>query len=82
MEFQYIGKIGAEKEIEAEFGKLYSDDIIITDERITHIKDHHIEDYSLFEKNAKEAVVNPDAVTKDGKNTNTVLWLNVFRIQI
>ncbi|MCM1236955.1 MAG: PBECR2 nuclease fold domain-containing protein, partial [Ruminococcus flavefaciens] len=60
---------------EKEFGKLRTNEIIITGERITHIKEHHIIDYELFEKYVVQCVQDPDYIIKDIKNKNTVFMI-------
>ena len=47
-EIIYLGKLNTQS-LENEFGKLRTNDIIITDERIEHIKLRHPQDYNLFE---------------------------------
>lgn len=42
--------------LQEEFGKLMTNEIIVTDERISHIMEHHPEDYELFKKYALSAV--------------------------
>lgn len=61
--------------LEAEFGKLQTDEIIVTDERIAHIKEKHLMDYDLFEMYGKECVQNPDYIVKDKKNKGTVFMV-------
>lgn len=75
MEYKTLGEIGAFSSLEQEFGKLHTKDIIITDERDSHIKERHAEDYELFEKYAQTAVTNPDIVVKDGKNEATAFMI-------
>lgn len=60
---------------EKEFGKLQTSEIIITDERIKHIKERHSIDYKLFEKYGAQCVQNPDYIIKDGKNRNTIFMI-------
>ncbi|MCM1268334.1 MAG: PBECR2 nuclease fold domain-containing protein [Bacteroidales bacterium] len=60
---------------EKEFGKLRTNEIIITGERITHIREHHLIDYELFEKYGAQCVQNPDYIIKDNKNKNTVFMI-------
>ena len=69
-----LGKINTQP-LETEFGKLKTDEIIITDERINHIKNRHPEDYELFKKYASETVQNPDIIIKDCKNKETVFMV-------
>lgn len=71
VEYKVLGKIKTQP-FEKEFGKLRTDEIIITDERVQHIKNRHPEDYELFEKYGIDAVKNPDLIIKDEKNINTV----------
>ena len=73
-EITVLGKINA-KILEHEFGVLKTTDIIITRERINHIKSHHAIDYHFFEDYGKEAVENPDIVIKDIKHDNTVFMI-------
>lgn len=58
--------------LEEEFGKLQTDEIIVTQERLAHIKERHIEDYPLFDDYASQAVCNPDLVLKDEQNEGTI----------
>lgn len=75
MEYKKLGEIGAFYSLEQEFGKLYTKEIIITDERESHIKERHAEDYGLFERYGQEVVNNPDIVVKDGKNEATAFMI-------
>lgn len=69
-----LGKINVAL-LEKEFGELKTDEIIITAERIEHIKQRHPEDYNLFEKYGTCIVQNPDIIIKDCKNKNTVFMI-------
>lgn len=71
---QYIGKIDAGL-FENEFGKLNTNDVILTNERLQHIIDEHPQDYDYFAKYGIQTVTNPDIVIKDGKNENTVFMI-------
>ncbi len=42
VKIQYLGKINIEV-LEKEFGKIQTDEIIVTNERIAHIKERHPE---------------------------------------
>lgn len=55
--------------LEKEFGKLQTSEIIVTGERIAHIRERHLIDYELFEKYGAQCVQNPDYIIKDIKNT-------------
>lgn len=74
-EIRNLGKINI-KILEKEFGKIQTDEIIVTNERIDHIKERHPEDYNLFEKYGKESVSSPDLIIKDVKNKSTVFIRN------
>lgn len=61
--------------LEKEFGKLQTDEIIITNERIRHIKERHSDDFDLFQKYGRESVLFPDIIIRDKKNTGTVFMV-------
>lgn len=71
---RYLGKINRSI-LEKEFGELQTNEIIVTDERIDHIKEKHSIDYDLFEKYSAECVQNPDYIVKDNKNKGTVFMI-------
>lgn len=58
-----------------EFGELRTSETIVTNERINHIKQHHSQDYELFEKYGANTIKNPDSIIKDGKNKSTVFMI-------
>ncbi len=74
MELQFIGKLNT-KPLEDEFGSLITDELVLTDERDEHIKDHHANDYNLFHKCVFDVINIPDMILKDEKNTNTVMYI-------
>ena len=61
--------------LEVEFGKLGTDELIVTNERIQHIKDRHPEDFDLFDKYGTSAATKPNIIIKDEKNVNTVFMI-------
>lgn len=69
-----LGNINTQP-LEKEFGKLHTNEIVITDERIKHIKLRHPLDYSLFEEYGVQTVSNPDIIIKDCKNKGTVFMV-------
>ena len=73
-EITKLGKIDTQP-LEQEFGKLKTDEIIVTNERLDHIKTRHPEDYSLFEKYGVSTVESPDLIISDLKNDNTVFMV-------
>lgn len=66
-----LGKLNTQP-LEEEFGELKTDELIITNERIEHIKLRHPEDFELFEKYGSSVVAEPEFIIKDEKNENTV----------
>ena len=74
MEFTALGKLNT-KPLTEEFGELYTDEVIVTDERLEHIKTHHPEDYELFEQYGKDTVLSPDEILVDNKHPATVLMI-------
>lgn len=73
-EIRNLGKINTEI-LQKEFGKIRTDEIIVTNERIDHIKERHPEDYDLFEEYGKECVSSPDLIVKDIKHQGTVFMV-------
>ena len=73
-EYMSLGKLNIQL-LEKEFGKIQTDEVIITNERAEHIKSHHYPDYELFEKHCKDAVLFPDKIIKDLKHTGTVFMV-------
>lgn len=72
--YRYIGKLNTEV-LEVEFGKLATDELILTDERDMHIKERHGQDYILFHRCLYDVVKMPDLILKDSKNQNTVFCI-------
>lgn len=58
--------------LEKEFGKLQTNEIIVTKERLGHIRQRHAEDFALFDEYAAMTVSSPDLVLKDTNNDGTV----------
>lgn len=61
-----LGKIDINSLIQT-FGKIQTDEVIVTDERIRHIIERHPQYYKLFLEYGVFAVTNPDYIIKDGK---------------
>lgn len=74
-EIRSLGKIDI-KILEAEYGEIQTDEIVVTNERLAHIKERHPQDYLLFEKYGTESVVSPDLIIKDVKHEGTVFMIN------
>ena len=74
----YIGKI--DKEIyKCITEDIVTDEVIITDERIQHIKDRHPNDYERFHPYFRKIVEEPDYII-ESKKPNTALILKEVRI--
>ena len=64
--------------LEREFGILKTDEIIITQERMDHIKIRHSEDYEYFKTYGHQVLSAPDVVIKDSKCANTVFMVKAI----
>lgn len=69
-----LGKINT-RLLEPEFGRILTDEIVITDERLDHIRERHPDDFALFEKYGVQSVQFPDMIIKDEKHTGTVFMI-------
>ena len=72
--YQRLGVVNKDL-LESEFGKLATNEVIVTNERLGHIKTHHPQDYELFMKYSKSIITDPDYIVKDKKNENTVFMI-------
>ena len=61
--YQFVGKLNTEF-LEIEFGKLATNELILTDERDEHIKERHVQDYNLFHKCVYDVVNIPDVILR------------------
>lgn len=75
-ELQYIGRIDREKfkEITED---ITTDEVILTNKQVEHIKERHPNDYEQYFKYFKEIVENPDYIIRDTK-PNTGFLLKEF----
>lgn len=73
-EFNKLGRINTQP-LEKEFGKLKTDEIVVTDERLEHIRNRHPEDFELFEQYGTSTVETPDLIIRDEKSENTVFMV-------
>lgn len=85
VKLHYLGKI--DKNIYSCISKdITTTDVVITNERIEHIEEHHPGDFELIEPFFHIALLNPDYILKDKKeNTGLILKLieeNGLRIRI
>ena len=74
---QHIKDIGELQKdlIEFEFGNIRTTEVIVTQERLCHIEEHHPQDMDLFKMYGKEVIQNPDIIVKDEKNIGTVFMI-------
>lgn len=71
---RYIGKIDKNKLGEYK-DKIITEEVILTNERLEHIKNHHPGDYEAYGKYIKNILEEPDYVLEDTKNIDTVLYM-------
>ena len=71
---QYIGKIDRNK-LGKYKEKILNDDVILTYERIEHIKEHHPGDYEKYGKYINVIIKEPDYILDDSKNIDTVFYI-------
>jgi len=75
----YIGKI--DKNIYSCVTKdIVTDEVIITDERIAHIKERHPNDYEFYSQCLTDAISNPDYIL-EGNLPNTAFILKSTKIE-
>lgn len=73
---QYIGKIDKRK-FEKITDDITTDEVILTDKQVEHIKERHPNDYEQYFKYIKDIVENPDYIIRDAK-PNTGFLLKEF----
>ena len=69
-----LGKIDIAS-LETEFGRIQTDEIIITAERLSHIIKQHPQDFLLFKQNVANIIKSPDFILKDIKHSGTVFMI-------
>lgn len=74
---QYIGKLNKNKLGKYKY-KTITDEVILTEERIKHIKEHHPGDYEKYYKYLTEIIKNPDYIIDDSKNIDTIVFLKTI----
>lgn len=74
VELRVLGEID-ERVLKMEFGVLWTAEVVVTEERIKHIRERHSQDVELFELYGHEAVVEPVIIVKDMKNAGTVFMI-------
>ncbi len=71
---QYIGKINR-KQLGKYRKKLVTDEVVLTNERIKHIKEHNPGDYEKYAIYILQIIGNPDYIINDNKNLDTLLYI-------
>jgi len=71
-EVHYVGKIDREIFC-AIFSDIVTDEVIITDERIQHIRLRHPNDFERYERYLREIVENPDYIMGANKPNSAIL---------
>ena len=63
--------------LEKEFGRLNTDEVVLTAERDAHIRNRnrHPLDYALFERYRIQTITKPDIVLRDSKNEDTIFMI-------
>lgn len=75
---QYIGKLDKEK-LGKYRDKVVTDEVVLTDERIEHIKEHHPGDFENYGKYVSDIIEDPEYVVNDSKNIDTVLFMKTIK---
>lgn len=74
MKYKYIGKLDKNK-LGNYKEKIITTDVILTEERIKHIEEHHPGDYEKYAIYIQEIIERPDYILEDNKNIDTVLYM-------
>ncbi len=56
---------------------IITDDVIITEERISHIKDHHPNDFEIYSENIKTAISDPDYILQANKPNSAFILKSI-----
>lgn len=74
MGYRILGKLKTAP-LEARFGPLQTDELILMEEREAHICHRHPEDFDLFASYGPSAALDPDLILADAKNEGTVFMI-------
>ena len=72
--FEYIGNLDRKK-LGKYRNRIITEDVILTAERIRHIKQHHPGDYENYGIYIKQIIKEPDYILEDKKNIDTVIYM-------
>ena len=75
---QYIGKLDKEK-LGRYKNRIITEDVILTNERIEHIKKRHPGNYEEYIDYIPDIIKNPDYILEDKDNKETILVLKIIR---
>ena len=75
---QYIGKLDIKK-LGKYKNKIITEEVVLTEERVKHIQQHHPGDYENYGIYIPEIIKNPDYIVDDSKNLDTVLYMKTIR---
>lgn len=71
---KYIGKLDREKLKDLRL-VITTEEVIITSERIRHIKARHPCDYEIYKESLKDIIEIPDYICKDKNNEDTIFMM-------
>lgn len=71
MKMTYLGDLNPSL-LQDQFAPLRTVEVIVTEERLEHIRERHPEDFALFEQYGAQTVVSPDWLILDEKHIGTV----------
>lgn len=55
--------------------EIRTDEVVLTRERLEHIKERHQEDFDLYFQQLQQIIDNPDYILKDAKNDLTAMLI-------
>lgn len=78
---QYIGRIDKNK-LGIYKDKIVTEVVILTEERINHILQHHPGDFENYSKYITQIIEDPDYILNDNKNIDTVIYLKTIEVDL
>ncbi len=75
--YEVLGTFSSDmmKLLEKEIGPLQTDEIIVMEERLRHIKERHPQDYDLFGTFGKDCIFSPDLILAEDDRPGSVLMI-------
>ncbi len=74
---QHIGNLDLSK-LGKYRDKMVTTKVILTEERIVHIENHHPGNYQNYNKYIEDIISNPDYIIDDNKNIDTIILLKTI----